>query len=156
MSIVKADAFANAVGMILDTFTFVDLHRTLELNPSEGDRFKQNLIDVLKGTLELEKLLSGRAGADAASQPKIEIPTRVRFDNHSSSHSTLLELVAQDRPGLLFDISSVLADQGCNIEIALIDTEGQRAIDVFYLTCRGAKLDPATEEAVGNALRGRL
>ena len=63
MSIVKADAFANAAGMILDTFTFVDLHRTLELNPSEGDRFKQNLIDVLKGTLELEKLLSGRTRA---------------------------------------------------------------------------------------------
>jgi [protein-PII] uridylyltransferase len=156
MSIVKADAFSNAVGMILDTFTFVDLHRTLELNPSEGDRFKQNLIDVLKGKLELEKLLSGRARAEAATQPKIEVATRVRFDSQSSSHSTLLELVAQDRPGLLFDVSSVLADQGCNIEIALIDTEGQRAIDVFYLTCRGAKLNPATQQAVSDALRKRL
>jgi [protein-PII] uridylyltransferase len=156
MSIVKADAFANAVGMILDTFKFVDLHRTLELNPSERDRFKQNLIDVLKGTLELEKLLSGRARAEAETQPKIEVTTRVRFDSQSSSHSTLLELIAQDRPGLLFDVSSVLAEQGCNIEVALIDTEGQRAIDVFYLTCQGAKLDPLTQEAVGNTLRRRL
>jgi [protein-PII] uridylyltransferase len=156
MSIVKADAFSNAAGMILDTFTFVDLHRTLELNPSEGDRFKQNLIDVLKGKLQLGKLLEGRARAEAAAQPKIEVATRVRFDTQSSSHSTLLELVAQDRPGLLFDVSSVLADQGCNIEIALIDTEGQRAIDVFYLTCRGAKLDPATQEALDNALQKRL
>jgi [protein-PII] uridylyltransferase len=155
MSIVKADAFANAAGMILDSFKFIDLHHTLELNPSERDRFKQNLTDVLKGTLELEKLLSGRARADAASQPKIEVTTRVRFDNQSSSHSTLLELVAQDRPGLLFDVSSVLADQGCNIEVALIDTEGRRAIDVFYLTCRGAKLDPMTQEAVASALRRR-
>jgi [protein-PII] uridylyltransferase len=57
---------------------------------------------------------------------------------------------------LLFDVSSVLADQGCNIEVALIDTEGQRAIDVFYLTCRGAKLDSTTQEAVSNALKGRL
>jgi [protein-PII] uridylyltransferase len=156
MSIVKADAFANAVGMILDTFTFVDLHRTLELNPSEGDRFKQNLIDVLKGTLELEKLLSGRAQANAAAQPKVEVTMSVRFDNQSSSHSTLLELIAHDRPGLLYEVSSVLADQGCNIEVALIDTEGQRAIDVFYLTCRGGKLDPATQEEVGNALQQRL
>jgi [protein-PII] uridylyltransferase len=155
MNIVKADAFANAVNMILDTFKFIDLHRTLELNPSEGDRFKQNLMDVLKGTLGLEKLLSGRARAEAASQPKIEVPTSVRFDSESSSHSTLLELIAQDRPGLLFDVSSVLADQGCNIEVALIDTEGQRAIDVFYLTCRGAKLDRLTQEAVGAALRRR-
>ena len=156
MSIVKADAFANAGGMILDTFTFVDLHRTLELNPSEEGRFKQNLVDVLKGTLQLEKLMSGRARAEAAAQPKVEISSRVRFDNQSSSHSTLLELVAQDRPGLLFDVSSVLATEGCNIEIALIDTEGQRAIDVFYLTCHGAKLNPALEETVGKALRERL
>ncbi len=156
MSIVKADAFANAVGMILDTFTFVDLHRTLELNPSERERFTQNLMDVLNGTLELKKILSGRARAEAASQPKIEVTTSVRFDSLSSSHSTLLELIAQDRPGLLFDVSSVLADQGCNIEVALIDTEGQRAIDVFYLTWRGAKLDLLTQEAVGDALRSRV
>jgi len=156
MSIVKADAFANAGGTILDTFMFVDLHRTLELNPSERDRFKQSLIDVLKGTVELEKLLSGRARADAERQPKVEVATRVRFDSQSSSHSTLLELVAQDRPGLLYDVSSVLADQGCNIDVALIDTEGQRAIDVFYLTCRGAKLDPTTQEAVRNAIKRSL
>ena len=156
MNIVKADAFANAAGIILDTFTFVDLHRTLELNPSEGNRFKQNLLDVLMGKLELEKLLSGRVHAEAATQPKVEVDTRVRFDSQSSSHSTLLELVAQDRPGLLFDVSSVLADQECNIEVALIDTEGQRAIDVFYLTCRGAKLDLTTQEAVRHALRQRL
>jgi [protein-PII] uridylyltransferase len=156
MSIVKADAFANAAGTILDTFTFVDLHRTLELNPSERDRFKQNLVDVLNGTLELEKLLSGRTQAEAALQPKIAVTTHVRFDNQSSSHSTLLELIAQDRTGLLFDVSSVLADQSCNIEVALIDTEGQRAIDVFYLTSQGAKLDPLKQKTVGEALRRRL
>ena len=88
--------------------------------------------------------------------PKIEVTTSVRFDGESSSHSTLLELIAQDRPGLLFDVSSALADQGCNIKVALIDTEGQRAIDVFYLTCRGAKLDATTQAAVGNALQQRL
>jgi [protein-PII] uridylyltransferase len=156
MSIVKADAFANAAGIILDTFRFIDLHRSFELNPSEKDRFRKNLIDVLKRKLELENLLSGRARADAAAQPKIEVTTRVRFDGQSSSHSTILELVAQDRPGLLYDVSSVLADEDCNIEIALIDTQGQRAIDVFYLTCQGAKLNSKTQESVGNALRQRL
>jgi [protein-PII] uridylyltransferase len=156
MSIVKADAFANAGGVILDTFKFVDLHRTFELNDSETNRFKQNLADVLGGALELRKLLDGRVRAEAVSQPKIEVNTRVRFDSRSSSHSTLLELVAQDRPGLLFDVSSILADYGCNIEVALIDTQGQRAIDVFYLTRGGAKLDTEMEEAVAAALRSRL
>src|SRR5208337_3040299 len=117
---------------------------------------KQELVGVIQGTVELKKLLSGRTPAEAAAQPKVRVSASVRFDNQISSHSTLLELVAQDRTGLLFDVSSCLADQGCNIEVALIDTEGQRAIDVFYLTCRGAKLDALAQEAVGKALRRRL
>jgi UTP:GlnB (protein PII) uridylyltransferase len=40
--------------------------------------------------------------------------------------------------------------------VALIDTEGQRAIDVFYLTRRGAKLDEVIRESVGQVLRRRL
>jgi [protein-PII] uridylyltransferase len=156
MSIIKADAFANAAGMILDTFKFIDLHHTLELNPSERDRFQQSLVEVLRGTVELKKLLSARVQAGLESRPKVRVGTQVRFDSQSSSHSTLLELIAQDRPGLLYHISSTLADHGCNIEVALIDTEGQRAIDVFYLTRGGAKLDPAKQEAVGDALRRRL
>jgi len=56
---------------------------------------------------------------------KVQVATRVEFDNECSSHSTLLEVIAQDRPGLLYAIGSQLAQQKCNIEIALIDTEGR-------------------------------
>ena len=156
MSIIKADAFSNHVGIVLDTFKFVDLHRTLELNPSERDRFRQSLVDVLRGAVQLEKILAARTQPPTAARPKVQVALHVLFDGASSSHSTLLELIAQDRPGLLFDVSSTLAGLDCNIEIALIDTEGQRAIDVFYLTYRGAKLDPVLQEAVGDELRRRL
>jgi [protein-PII] uridylyltransferase len=151
MSIIKADAFSNAARLVLDTFKFLDLHRTLELNPSEKDRFRQNLVEVLKGPADLKKLMSARG--ETVARPKTQVTTQVRFDSQSCSHSTLLELVTQDRPGLLFDISSAVADSGCNIEVALIDTEGDRAIDVFYLTHRGAKLDSQKQQATDEALR---
>jgi [protein-PII] uridylyltransferase len=80
----------------------------------------------------------------------------VRFDNESSSHSTLLELLTQDRPGLLHDVSTALAEVGCNIEVALIDTEGQKVIDVFYLTHQAAKLDTAKQDQVREAMLARL
>jgi [protein-PII] uridylyltransferase len=152
MDIWKAEAFANAAGTVVDTFHFTDPHKTLELNPSELSRLQENIEDVLTGTIPRESLLRGRAGAHAKAQPKVSVPTQIRFDNSSSPHSTLMEIITQDRPGLLFSLSSALANLGCNIEVALIDTQGQRALDTFYLTSGGAKLSAETQEK----LRARL
>ena len=146
MDIWKAEAFANAAGVVVDTFHFTDPHKTLELNPSELARLQKNIEDVLTGATPRERLLHGRAGAQSKVQPKVSVPTQIRFDDSSSPHSTLMEIVTQDGPGLLFRLSSTLANFGCNIEVALIDTEGQRALDTFYLTFGGAKLTPDTQE----------
>jgi len=156
MNIIKADAFANAAGIVLDTFHFADLHRTLELNPSEIARFRRSLVDVVTGTTPLEPLLKGRESASRARPLKVAVETRTSFDDTSSAHSTLLEVVAQDRPGLLYDMGSILARLGCNIEVALIDTEGHKAIDVFYLTEQGRKLRAEKQEALREALQGTL
>ena len=146
MDIWKAEAFANAAGVVVDTFHFTDPHKTLELNPSELAGLQKNLEDVLTGVTLRETLMRGRAAGQSKAQPKVNVSTQIRFDDSSSPHSTLMEIVTQDRPGLLFRLSSTLANFGCNIEIALIDTEGQRALDAFYLTFGGAKLTPDTQE----------
>jgi [protein-PII] uridylyltransferase len=152
MNIVKADAFGNAAGSVLDTFHFEDLHRTLELNPSEVERFRQALADVIMGKVPVKPMLEANAARHRAQAKKIAVTTQVQFDDSCSSHSTLLELVTQDRPGLLYQIGSALAANGCNIEVALIDTEGQKATDVFYLTRNGAKLETELKQRLEAAL----
>ena len=156
MNIVKADAFANSAGVVLDTFHFVDLHRTLELNPSEIPRFRQSIADVVNNRQVLEPLLKGRLAAAMARPPKVLVQTTVNFDDESSEHCTLMEIVTQDRPGLLYEIGSGLARLACNIEVALIDTEGQKAIDVFYLTAQGRKLTPQKQELLREVLLATL
>jgi [protein-PII] uridylyltransferase len=156
MNIVKADAFANAAGVVLDTFHFVDLHRTLELNPGEISRFQQSIADVLNGKQALEPLLKGRLAAAVARPPKVVVPTSINFDEGSSEHCTLVEVVTQDRPGLLYGIGSALARLACNIDVALIDTEGQKAIDVFYLTSQGKKLTVQKQELLREVLQATL
>jgi [protein-PII] uridylyltransferase len=156
MNINKADAFANAACVVLDTFHFADLHRTLELNPSEAARFRKSLADVVNGTAQLKPLQKSRESASRGRVPKVTVETRINFDDASSAHSTLLEIVTQDHPGLLYEIGSALARLGCNIEVALIDTEGHKAIDVFYLTAQGKKLTTQKQELLREVLQGTL
>jgi [protein-PII] uridylyltransferase len=155
MDITKANALSNEAGVIVDSLYFKDRFRTLELNPSERDRFKRSIIAVLNGESPLDRLVEPRMRADT-KPPKVKVETKLRFDDESSPTSTLLEVTTQDRPGLLYNISSTLAAENCSIEIALIDTEGALAHDVFYLTSGGEKLSRDQQRTVEWALTTEL
>jgi len=156
MNIVKANAFSNAAGVVVDTFHFTDRFRTLELNLSEWARFKNSVVSVMLGEADLEKMLRDRQRSEKGAIAKVKVETNVEFDDSSSPTTTIVQVIAQDRPRLLHRIASSLSEQECNIEIALIDTEGQMAIDTFYLTSSGKKLSLEHQKQVEKALLREL
>ena len=152
MNILKAEAFSNRRGLVLDTFTFADPSRTLDLNPSEVDRLQATGERVLAGRTNVRELLKNRPKPVPPSR-KARIHSSVTFDSDASNSATLIEIVAQDRPGLLYDLASAISTNGANIEVVLIDTQAHKAIDVFYVTAEGRKIGAEKQALLEESLR---
>ena len=155
MNIITAEAFSNAHGIVVDTFRFTDSFKTLEMNPPERERLVKSVHDAIADPEVAATMIAGRKRSRRRTA-MVDVATAVNFDAESSTHSTLLQVVAQDVPGLLYAVSTTLGEARCNIEVALIDTEGDMAIDVFYLTRDGEVLDraelPALREHIIRAI----
>jgi len=152
LNILKAEAFSNAQGIIVDTFTFSDPHRTLELNPTEVDRLRGVVRRVVEGKQSVDKLLRGRPKPLRSS--RVQVKPRVSCKNDASEIATLIEIVTEDRPGLLYDLANAISQAGCNIEVVMIDTEAHKALDVFYVTAQGHKLDDEQQTRLRSELLG--
>lgn len=142
LDILKAEAFSNARGLILDTFVFADPKRALDLNPPEAERLQDLIRRVALGKTDAQRLLRNRVPVDPKKRAAV---AQVRFDSDACDTATLVEIMAEDRPGLLYDLATVFSSNGCNIDVVLIDTKGHRAMDVFYVAQDGAKLRPEAQ-----------
>ena len=155
MNIVKAEAFANDAGTVVDSFLFADSFGTLELNPSEFGRFTQKIMDAVTKRTSVDGLMRARRHLHLLPV-KLRVETRISFDDTASSASTVMQVVAQDGPGLLRTIASVIATHSCDIRVALIDTEGELAVDVFYLTEANRPLDERLKAQLADDLMAAI
>jgi [protein-PII] uridylyltransferase len=127
-------------------------------NREERDKFELLVQKVLTGAvLDLPALIAKVRPAPNAfkSLEGEKIPVMVELDNATSDTRTIVDLQAEDRVGLLYDVSRGLAELNVNVYLAKILTENGAAIDTFYIAERnGAKvLDPERQKAIQQRLR---
>jgi [protein-PII] uridylyltransferase len=80
----------------------------------------------------------------------------VRFDNEHSRKYTVIELVADDAPGLLYRVSRAISGRGCDVDLVLIATEGKKAVDVLHITKQGKKLTESDQISLREELERML
>jgi [protein-PII] uridylyltransferase len=153
MDILRGHAMTNPNGLVLDVFQFTDQERFLALNAKARDQIFQVLEEVVSGRASVHARLRGREES-LFHRRALRVKPVVHCDNQASRRYTILDIIADDALGLLYRISRVISQNGCEIDLVLIATEGHRAIDVFHITKAGAKLsDGDTLELSANLQR---
>ncbi|MGI9120361.1 MAG: [protein-PII] uridylyltransferase [Acidimicrobiales bacterium] len=108
----------------------------------DWDRVGASVRLAIDGRLALGARLAERshrsrraAGTSLLAQP------RVHVDNHASASSTVVEVRAPDRVGVLYRITNALAELDLDIGLAKVSTLGHEVVDTFYVrTAAGDKL----------------
>lgn len=139
MDILRGFAFTKSSGLVVDMFQFTDTERFLELNQGGDGQIVTVLDDVLGRRADIASRLKGREGGIFRRRLPGFAPV-IHCDNDSSRRYTIVEIVAENALGLLYRVSRVMSELGCDVDLVLIATEGRRAIDVFHLTRNGQKL----------------
>ena len=154
MTIVDARIVQIENGYSLDTFIFMELDKRIEIDESRMNKIRRSLTRVLTASDDSVVAVT-RA---APRQVRVfETKTRVDFAQNATDGSTIMELVAADRPGLLSKIGQAFITQDIDIAAAKIMTIGERAEDVFYISdTSGAPLDEAAQSRLRQELFDRL
>ena len=145
--ILRGQALTSRRGLVLDVFEFAEGDRAVD-----HARLNQLLKDVITGKIDIAGSLT-RPMAEAGQRPALPL---LYFDNDSSPRYTILEIVADDVPGLLYRISRALSGFGCEVDLVLISTEEDKAIDVFHMRKGSAKLTDSDQLALTDHLESAI
>ncbi|MFE6622973.1 [protein-PII] uridylyltransferase [Streptomyces sp. NPDC008086] len=123
----------------------------------QATRLRADLVRALDGTLDIAGRLAERDAAYPRRRGVVPPPPRVSVHPAASRLATVIEVRAQDAPGLLFRIGRALEDAAVRMRSAHVSTLGANAVDAFYVTGpEGAPLPSEEAAAVARKVEETL
>jgi [protein-PII] uridylyltransferase len=155
LNILSAQAFTTEDGVALDLFVVEPAFRG-DVDEERWRRFRTDLRKALEGRISLEYRVAEKRRHYPA--PRVEVEPEVVVDNEASDFSTVVEVGAPDRIGLLFDLARTLQDLELDVHLAKVATYGGRVVDAFYVRdLYGRKIEDSDHaEEIRRALMARL
>ncbi len=155
LSILSAQVFTTVDGVAVDLFEVEGVFET-EIAERRWREFRRLLRGTIEGALSLDRRVRDKRAA--YPPPRGDMAVTVRVDNEASDFSTVIEVGAADRIGLLYDVTAALADLRLDVHVAKVATFTDRVIDAFYVRdASGGKITEASHVAeIEAAVRSRL
>ena len=149
-SIVDARIHTTRDGMALDNLLVQDSQRRAYADR----RLRARLVKAVEAALGADALPAAPAAPPLPRRrAAFKVAPSVIVAEHASTRTTVVEVNARDREGLLARLALAIHDEGLQVRSAHIATYGERAVDVFYLTRGdGAKLQSSDVAALREAL----
>ncbi len=155
LSIWDARIHTTRFGFGLDTFVVLDSLGEPITEPDELARIRAAM---------RAQLLDPQPGRDVHHAhlsrvlKNFPIETRVTFSVAPNGQTTVMEMIAQDRPGLLYQVALALAACKVRLVTAKVATFGGRAEDIFFVVTRDGRLvsDPALQKSLQTEIARRL
>ncbi|GHH86862.1 [protein-PII] uridylyltransferase [Streptomyces capitiformicae] len=123
----------------------------------QAARLRADLVRALDGSLDIAGRLAERDAAYPRRRGVVAPPPRVTVAAAASRHATVIEVRAQDAPGLLHRIGRALEDASVRVRSAHVSTLGANAVDAFYVTGpKGTPLPSDEAAAVARKLEETL
>jgi len=131
--------------------------------PPDDKRWAQaeaDLIGLFDGArLRLDEAgpLIARKRPPSRLKPRVTptVPTEIKIDNDISDGYTVVDVVTEDRVGVLYAITHTLTDLGLDVFLSFVATEGNRVADTFYVAA-GEPLEKITDPARLEEIRTAL
>ncbi|WP_206484082.1 [protein-PII] uridylyltransferase [Thalassotalea sp. G2M2-11] len=128
-SILDAKVLTSKTEYTANTFVVLDQQGKPINDSYRAQELAQSLTEVL---ISADPQIKFKAPAKRLEQ--FNIPTQVSFVETKTHRSTLLEIVALDRPGLLASFAQIFQECKLRIHSAKITTFGEKAEDVFIIS----------------------
>ena len=140
-NILGSNVYTSRTGLALEIYRLSSPPGGPEERELAWGDFGESLRGVLAGDISVETLVrTGRRPIGAPKPPARKAP-RVIISNTESEFYTLVDVIADDRIGLLYDVTRCLGENGLEIYISKAATIKDQVTDSFYLKdSRGRKL----------------
>lgn len=149
LQIRSAEISTLADGMVLDRFWVNDVDYRGEPPPDRIEQVNSALVESLDASGGKSVSFPRRWRVGEHRRPTVSsLEARVTVDNSTSDRRTILDIFAEDRPGLLYTIGRTLFELGLSVWRAKIGTYGEQVVDVFYVTDRqGRRIEDRSQLA---------